>query len=828
MTSNRPPLEAKEENIKLQGMCSKCNRPVRSLRKGSFTSWLFRPASCMCDSTLPPKAISKSTATSESKELAQQAERIQDIAPRLPERFEILEVLGRGGMGAVYKVRDRELDITLALKVLRPELASDQEAIRRFEHEAKMAKELTHPNIGAVYGYDSDESGTPFLTMEFIEGSNLHTLLKESGALEDSKALTLFIEIAEALEYAHSKGVIHRDIKPSNVLFMRDDTGGRVARLIDFGIARIMPSASGNRETQDLSRTGDVFGTPTYMSPEQCMGLKLDQRSDIYSLGCLMYETLTGAPPYVADNPIQLVVKQMNERAASWSGVPDGKAYSGIEGVVMRCLEKDNRERYQSVSDLLVDLRLCASGSQPPPFKRTREVSPLHSSGEVARLMIEFLSITVYALSVFFMSAWWMVLCFIPLAPLSIYRLIRQFAKDKLGSEGKIQWQILAQAFFTLACFAALAMVASLYGAFERFSLETQQSVVSCFYLHWLALSFTVAAQAGNLFFNSKERLKLGSILRPLAGASLVVVLLTASFVTPSAISRFLDAGPVALPNLKAGIAKLEVLTNHSDASAYVALAQYAERRGDVESMNKNLAAALSAQPDSTRTLAQLAEIYARAGQQKTALELLQKAIAIDPSAYYCYKQSGDIYSGQGKFQEALRQYDKAIAAFPEFGPAYSNRAAVNVRLGRDSDAINDLSRVISIRNIRDEQQLLRRAVLFEKAGELDKARSDYAEVVKRTSAALSTNDQPGAKMSEFLRLQALKLSPLEGGTETPQLRRAFANCKLGNDAEFRRDLDYAKQHGGSEADLLKEFKSISGLRVDWQPLRTEAKPDDV
>ena len=398
MPSEQRPPETKEDKVVLQGICPTCAKPIRQQRHGSFTFWMFSSVSCDCDSSSSHKAASsyklglkELDGSERSKEAAradESGEPQEDGIPNLGSNLEVLELLGRGGMGAVYRVRDKESGLTRAVKVLRRDLAEDQHVVKRFEREANLVKELTHPNICAVYDFSFDESGVPFLSMEFIEGESLQDHLKANGSLQEAEALDLFIEIAEALDYAHKKGVIHRDIKPSNILFSMGGEGVSYARLIDFGIAHALPSASEYRETQDLTKTSAVFGTPTYMSPEQCLGFKLDQKSDIYSFGCLMYETLTGAPPFAGLNPIQVIVKQINEKAPSWSGTADGESYSPLEGIVLKCLEKDIGSRYQSMSELLEDLKLHRDGKRISRFKRSKERKSSHSAPEVASLVV--------------------------------------------------------------------------------------------------------------------------------------------------------------------------------------------------------------------------------------------------------------------------------------------------------------------------------------------------------------------------------------------------------------------------------------------------------
>src|ERR1700728_4799251 len=207
----------------------------------------------------------------------------------LGERYEILKQLGEGGMGAVYKARDHELDRLVALKVIRPELAGHPDILRRFKQELILARQVTHKNVVRIFDLGSAD-GRKFITMDFIEGSDLKSILNERGKLPAEEAIPIAQQICRALEAAHVEGVVHRDLKPQNIMV---DDAGRVW-LMDFGLARSM-------ELAGLTRTGVLMGTPDYMSPEQARAEKVDARSDLFSLGIIFFEMLTGRLPFEAD-----------------------------------------------------------------------------------------------------------------------------------------------------------------------------------------------------------------------------------------------------------------------------------------------------------------------------------------------------------------------------------------------------------------------------------------------------------------------------------------------------------------------------------------------
>ena len=258
-------------------------------------------------------------------------------------RYEILRVLGQGGMGAVYQARDRELDRLIALKVIRPELATDPAILARFKQELILARNITHKNVVRIYDLGESE-GVRFITMEYVDGEDLRTLLRNRGKFSSTDAIPMIEQVCRALDAAHAEGVIHRDLKPQNI--MRDKQGRIV--VMDFGLARSLGDSG-------MTQTGAIVGTMEYMSPEQALGLQLDQRSDIFSVGLIFYELLTGKAPYQADTAIASLMKRTREVAKPASDVEITVPRS-LSAIVSRCLEREPSNRYHSVVELLQQL----------------------------------------------------------------------------------------------------------------------------------------------------------------------------------------------------------------------------------------------------------------------------------------------------------------------------------------------------------------------------------------------------------------------------------------------------------------------------------------
>jgi serine/threonine-protein kinase len=267
-------------------------------------------------------------------------------------RYELHRRLARGGMADVYLARDQLLDRPVAVKVLFPEFATDPSFVARFRREAQAAANLTHPNIVSVYDW-GEEGETYFIVMEYVEGRSLAEIIRTEGPLHPQRAADIAADIAAALGFAHRNGVVHRDIKPGNVLIAPT---GQV-KVADFGIARATDAAV----EENLTQTGAVMGTATYFSPEQAQGLPLDPRSDLYALGVVLYEMVTGRPPYTGDNPVAIAYKHVQEKPAPPRSA-NGDVPPELEAIILRLLAKDPAHRYPSAEDLRADLRRFREG----------------------------------------------------------------------------------------------------------------------------------------------------------------------------------------------------------------------------------------------------------------------------------------------------------------------------------------------------------------------------------------------------------------------------------------------------------------------------------
>lgn len=265
---------------------------------------------------------------------------------RLSGRYEIIKRVGGGGMAIVYEGHDLLLDRTVAIKVLRSQYGTDEEFIRRFRREAQSAARLTHPNVVSIYDVGQDED-THYIVMEYVEGETLKDLIKRESPLEIHRAVNIAIQIAEALEHAHQNHIIHRDIKPHNILI---STQGRV-KVTDFGIARAVTSAT-------ITHTGSVIGSVHYFSPEQAKGGITGEKSDIYSLGVVLYEMVTGHLPFSGDSPISVALKHLQEDFQDPREINPAIPQS-LENIILKALCKDPDQRYSSAREMVKDLMTC-------------------------------------------------------------------------------------------------------------------------------------------------------------------------------------------------------------------------------------------------------------------------------------------------------------------------------------------------------------------------------------------------------------------------------------------------------------------------------------
>jgi len=265
------------------------------------------------------------------------------------DRYEVIEELGEGGMGKVYRVEDKKIKEEVALKLIKPEIAADKRTIERFSNELKFSRRIAHRNVCKMYDL-GEEEGTHYITMEYVPGEDLRGSIRRFGQLPIGKSISIAKQICEGLAEAHRLGVVHRDLKSSNIMI---DKEGNV-RIMDFGLARSL-------EAKGITRAGTMIGTPEYMSPEQVEGKETDQRSDIYSLGVILYEMATGRVPFEGETLLSIVMKHKSEAPKNPKEV-NAQIPEGLSQLILKCMEKDKEKRYQDAKELISELTKIEKG----------------------------------------------------------------------------------------------------------------------------------------------------------------------------------------------------------------------------------------------------------------------------------------------------------------------------------------------------------------------------------------------------------------------------------------------------------------------------------
>jgi len=286
-------------------------------------------------------------------------------------RYELDGVVGRGGMAEVYRARDIRLDRIVAVKTLREDLARDATFQARFRREAQSAASLNHPSIVAVYDTGEDMAGpthVPYIVMEYVDGRTLRELLRDDRRLLPERALEITDGVLRALDYSHRNGIVHRDIKPGNVMLTRSAE----VKVMDFGIARAISDAQAT-----MTQTAQVIGTAQYLSPEQARGERVDARSDLYSTGCLLYELLTGRPPFTGDSPVAIAYQHVRENPIPPSRI-DPEIPAWADSIVLKAMAKDPAERYQSAAEMRTDIQRALSGV---PVAAPPQATEMYSPG---------------------------------------------------------------------------------------------------------------------------------------------------------------------------------------------------------------------------------------------------------------------------------------------------------------------------------------------------------------------------------------------------------------------------------------------------------------
>ncbi len=304
------------------------------------------------------------------------------------DRYHVVKKLGEGGMGQVYLAEHVKMGRRSAIKVMNPSMVHDPDAVARFNREASNASRITHPNVCAIYDFGETPDGLIYLAMEFIEGEPLTDLLERDGALPVTRATSIFLQTAEALQAAHDLGIVHRDLKPDNIMLTKGRGGGDTVKVVDFGIAK---AVGGDQAGQKVTKTGLVVGTPEFMSPEQLSGDKLDGRSDLYSLALVFYRMLSGKLPFDATTVQETMIKRLTDEPTTLAEArPDLSFPAGLQPVMDTALARTPAERYQTVAKFAADIAAVTgrptARSVPPTEEKTQLLDAAVATGPTTRI----------------------------------------------------------------------------------------------------------------------------------------------------------------------------------------------------------------------------------------------------------------------------------------------------------------------------------------------------------------------------------------------------------------------------------------------------------
>jgi tetratricopeptide (TPR) repeat protein/predicted Ser/Thr protein kinase len=641
------------ENPPAAASCTKCSTPL-PLNDQTLDGAV--PSGAPPASTTPRGTSAWSVAVTAPPD-APYAQGEELVGTLLADRYEILALLGQGGMGAVYKARDMEVERFVALKLIRPDLASNPEILRRFKQELILAREVTHRNVIRIFDLGQAKS-FKFITMEFVEGRDLRAVLRERGNLPPEEAVRIVAQVCRALGAAHAAGVVHRDLKPQNIML---DAKDRVY-VMDFGIAHSL-------ETPGMTQTGALMGTPEYMSPEQAKGIKVDARSDLFALGIIFYEMLTGISPYKADTALATLLKRTQERPQPPAEM-DSTIPKTISDVVMKCLEIDRELRFSSAREILEDL-----GQEMPTSVRT--VAPtLPPTAATPKPTV---------ISLFQRYRIW-------IAAAAVFVLLAALGREKIF----IKPQSKPKPVTVLVADFANATAEPLFdGALEpTFNIALEGATFISAYDRGQA--HKIAAQLRSGAVNLDEAL--ARLVAEREGINVVVV------------------GSIARQGNHYDISSkaVDALTGRTITISETAAA---DKNAVLRAIDQLAAHVRTALGDATPESVQL-----------TQAETFTSG-SIEAAHEYGLGQDA---LWEGRYEAAIQHYDKSLKSDPDLGRAYSGLAVASFILGRKQDSLNDYKLALSkIDRMSEREKYRTRGTYYVVTRDTDKAIEELSRLVQ-------------------------------------------------------------------------------------------------
>jgi len=560
-------------------------------------------------------------------------------------RYQIIEELGKGGMGKVYKAQDTDLKEKVAIKLLRPEIAADKKTIERFRNELKFARKIRHKNVCQMYDLNK-EKGAHYITMEYVDGKDLKSMIRMMGQSGSGKTIFIAKQVCEGLTEAHKLGVVHRDLKPQNI--MVDEEGN--ARIMDFGIARSL-------KTKGITAAGVMIGTPEYMSPEQVEGKEVDQRSDIYSLGVILYEMVTGRVPFEGDTPFTIGVKHKSEMPKDPKEL-NSQLPEDLNLVILRCLEKDKENRYQSAGEVRAELTRIEKGIPTTEIEIPKK-KPLTSREITVTFGLKKLfipAIAVFALVIAAIAIWQLLPKkeAIPVIPSDKPSLAIMYFKNNTGDNSLDHWSVaLSDLLITDLSQSKYIKILSgekLNQIFARLNLLESRSYSS-------DVLKEVASRGG------VETVLLGNFTK--AGNSFRINITLQDGKT----------GELIASDMAEGLGEDSFYNMVDDLTRKIKKNLKLSSEQIASDFDKEVGKITTSSPEAYRYYNEGRKYHLKLEYEKS-IESMEKAIAIDPEFAMAYRSLGVSYSNLGKYMEAKKYIQKAM----ELSDRLTEREKLNIQ----------------------------------------------------------------------------------------------------------------------------------------------------
>jgi serine/threonine protein kinase/tetratricopeptide (TPR) repeat protein len=629
-------------------------------------------------------------------------------------RYQIIEELGSGGMGKVYKVLDKEINAKIALKLIRPEIAVDKNTIERFRNELRTARDISHKNICRTYDLGKD-AGNYFLTMEYVSGEDLKNMIRMSGQLGMGTAVSIAKQVCEGLAEAHRRGTIHRDLKPSNIMIDREGT----VRIMDFGIARSI-------HVKGITGGGVMIGTPEYMSPEQVESKEIDQRTDIYSLGIILYEMLTGHVPFEGDTPFTVGVKHKSEIPKSPREL-NAHIPEDLNRLVLKCLEKDKNKRYQNADELRIELEKIEKGI--PTTERTiPKPKPFTSKEITVKLSIKKILAPALAAIVVIIGGLvaWRLLSREKAVPIPTDKpsLAVVYFENISGDPTLDDWIIgLPELIITDLSQSRLLNVIGgdrIYGILKKLNLLEAKK--------YSADDLAKVAQEGRV-----QHVLSGSLMK--AGSKIII---TARLQKPGT-GEVIETKKIECSGEEDIPAKVDELTRMTKSNLNLTPRQIA---GDID---RSVGQITTSSPEAMKYYVEARKLHYGMAYRE-AIPLYEKAVALDPGFAMAYRGMATAYSNLSYLQKAREYIQKAL----EFSDRISDRERLLI-LGRSyyqsektfDKAIETFEQLLKL--YPDENIALNGlGIIYGSLEELDKAEPYYAKCYEIQKDALNCGNLAG------------------------------------------------------------------------------------